>query len=129
MKSAPWIQSGVIVSLAFMGISVLLEPHVLYSAKAPFFAFLAAGVLITQQMGRIIATTTHRIGWVDNLSLLLAAVCAGCSGWYWIAADANGPGEAWAISFVALFFMLIMGFIGWLAYTLFGNAKSSEGEE
>lgn len=121
MKSAPWIQSGIMLALIIMGISVLLEPEVLYKEKAPFFAFLAAGVLITQQVGRILATSEHRIGWIENSSLLLGAFYAGCSGWYWIAGDANAAGPAWSISILALIFMVIMGSAGWTAYRLIGS--------
>ena len=121
MQSAPWIQSGVMIGLAFIGTAVLLDSEVLYREKAPYYALLAAGVLITQQVGRIAATAERRIDWIDSLSLLLAAFYAGCSGWYWIAADANAAGPAWSISILVLFYMVFFGGAGWLAYSLRGK--------
>ena len=109
------------LSLALMGLVILFDSAILFSEKAPFFAFLAATSLITQQVGRIVATSRHTIGWVDNFSLLLAAFYAGCSGWYWIAAEANDPGPAWLISIAVLIFMAFMGSGGWVAYKILGN--------
>lgn len=129
MKSAPWIQGAVMLSLALMGLSFLLDAEGLYSEKAPVYAFLAAGSLITQQVGRVAATSRHRIDWLDNSSLLLAAFYAGCSGWYWLAAEANAAGPAWFLSIVVLIFMAIFGSLGWVAYKLFGNGQASEDEE
>ena len=118
MKSAPWIQTAFLLSLAYVGIFSLIEPEILYKEKAPFFALLAAAGLITQQIGRMAATSRHRIDWLDNASLLLAAFYAGCSGWYWIAGDANSAGPAWTILFLVLIIMALFGGGGWVAYIL-----------
>lgn len=126
MQSAPWIQVGVILSLVYVGIFFLLDPVILFSEKAPFFALLAAAGLIAQQIGRMVATAEHRIDWIDNASLLLAAFYAGCSGWFWLAAEAGAADPAWFTSIVVLILMAITGFVGWLAYKLFGNRQAGE---
>ena len=113
MKSGPWIQGGVIIYLVVIGILAIPLEETPAAAKAPVFAMIAAAILLTKYANGI------KPSW-ENTPLFLATLAASVSAWYWIA-DVGNSTAAWVIVGLALPSMVVSGFLGWLAFKLFGS--------
>ena len=116
MEAIHWVRGGIVLYLTAIGVLSLFtgsEPN----AMAPFFALLAAAVLLVG------VVELRRPAWKD-VPVLLATLAAGVSAWYWIAAESNTT-VANVIVVLALPSMATSGFLGYLAYVMFGKSRNN----